>query len=43
MAKREPRSEVHRKQRTKNFAVFAALLGLIVLIYLITIVRIGGA
>ena len=43
MAKREPRSELHRKQRVKNYALFAALLGLIVLIYLITLVRMGGA
>ncbi len=43
VAKREPRSEVHRKQRTKNLALFAVLVGLIVLIYLITLVRLGGA
>ncbi len=43
MAKRAPRSELHRKQRIKNLAVVAALLGMVVLIYLITIVRIGGA
>ena len=43
MTKRAPHSEVHRKQRAKNFAVVAALLGMAVLIYFITIVRIGGA
>ncbi len=43
MAKREPRSELHRKQRVKNYVLFAVLLGLIVLIYMITLVRLGGA
>lgn len=43
MTKRAPRSELHRKQRIKNLAVGAALLSMIVLVYLITIVRIGGA
>jgi len=43
MTKHGVDSEMHRKQRGKNLAVMAALLGMIVLIYLITVVRIGGA
>lgn len=41
MAKRGNR-EVHRKQRTKNIAMLVALLGFVVLIYLVSLVRMGG-
>ncbi|HEY0838352.1 MAG TPA: hypothetical protein VGE72_30880 [Azospirillum sp.] len=34
--------ERRRRLRGRNWAVFAALLGLVVLFYLITIVRMGG-
>ena len=36
-------SEIHRRQRSKNRALLAVLLGLVVLFYLITIVRMGGS
>lgn len=42
MARREAPSERHRKQRTKNLALLAALIGFVVLIYLVSIVRMGG-
>ncbi len=42
LAKRDPHSEVHRKTRAKNLAVMAALLAFCVLIYLVTLVRLGG-
>ena len=41
-AKRSYRSPVHRRQRSKNFAMLIALLGFVVLIYLVSVVRIGG-
>ncbi len=41
-AKRSYKREVHRKQRSKNFAMLIALLGFVVLVYLVSIVRIGG-
>lgn len=40
--RRQP-SEMHRRQRGKNLALLAVLLGLCVLFYVITIVRGGGA
>jgi len=42
MAKRSYQSEVHRRQKTKNFAMLLALLGFVVLVYLVSVVRIGG-
>ncbi len=41
-AKRGYQSEVHRKQRSKNFAMMIALLGFVVLVYLVSVVRMGG-
>ncbi len=41
-AKRSYKSEVHRKQRTKNFAMLIALLGFVILVYLVSVVRMGG-
>jgi hypothetical protein len=32
-------SEVHRRQRTKNWAVLAVLLGLVALVYVVAILR----
>jgi hypothetical protein len=32
---------MHRRQRSKNLAMLAVLLGLVVLFYLITIVQMG--
>ena len=42
MAKREPRSDMHRRQRGKNLALFAALVAFIVLVYIVTILRMSG-
>ncbi|MHA1151237.1 MAG: hypothetical protein ACTSQ7_00985 [Alphaproteobacteria bacterium] len=42
MAKRSYKSDVHRKQRSKNLAMLIALLAFVVLIYLVSVVRIGG-
>ncbi len=36
------RSEMHRKQRTKNIAVMLLLVGFCVLVYFIAIIRMGG-
>jgi len=33
----------HRRQRGKNLAVLALLVGMVVLFYLLSIVRMGGA
>lgn len=35
-------SEQHKRQRGKNLALLAVLLGLVVLFYIITLVRMGG-
>ncbi len=42
MAKRSYKSPLHRKQRSKNLAMLFALLGFVVVLYLVSIVRIGG-
>ncbi len=42
MAKRSYKSPVHRRQRSKNLAMLIALLSFVVLIYLVSVVRIGG-
>jgi hypothetical protein len=39
---RGDRSEMHRRQRSKNLAMLAALLGLVVLFYVTALVRMGG-
>lgn len=36
------RSEMHRKQRTKNLALMLLLVGFCVLVYFVAIIRIGG-
>ena len=41
-AEKPYRSEMHRKQRTKNIALMLLLLGFSVLVYFVAIVRIGG-
>jgi hypothetical protein len=49
MAKREPKnfdpaaSPRHRQQRVKNWAMLALLLSLVVLFFVLSIVRMGGA
>ena len=42
MGERRPHSNMHRKQRTKNLTLLLALFAFIALVYLITIVRMGG-
>jgi len=42
MAKRSGDTDLHRKQRGKNLALMAALLAFCALIYLVTLVRLGG-
>lgn len=41
-AKRSYKSEVHRKQRSKNFTMLFVLLAFVVLVYLVSVVRMGG-
>jgi hypothetical protein len=36
-------SEMHRRRRAGNWALFSVLLGLVALFYILTIVRLGGA
>ena len=36
------RREMHRRQRSKNWAMLAALVGLIILFYMVALVRMGG-
>lgn len=43
MAKPDRDSEAQRRQRARNLALMAALIGFCVLIYLVTIVRLGGS
>ena len=40
--KRGVRSEMHRRQRSKNLTMLAVLVGLVVLFYVTAIVRMGG-
>ncbi len=46
MAKKDDKrgytSEMHRRQRAKNLAMLAALVGLVVLFYVTAVVRMGG-
>ena len=39
---RPSRSEVHRRQRVKNWAILAVLVMFVVLVYFVAIVRMGG-
>jgi hypothetical protein len=41
-AEKRYRSDVHRRQRKKNLAVFALLAALAILIYFVAIVRMSG-
>ncbi len=43
MDERKAHSGMHRRQRSKNLALLTVLLGLVVLFYFLTIVRMGGA
>ena len=43
MAKPDRDNETQRRQRGRNLALMAALIGFCVLIYLVTIVRLGGS
>ena len=42
MAKHSDDSELRRKQRSKNLALLAVLVGFVVLVYLVSLVRMGG-
>lgn len=42
MAKRAPPREVHRRQRSKNLALLFALLAFVIVIYFVSLVRMGG-
>jgi len=42
MGARQPHGDMHKRQRRKNVALLLALIGLVVVVYLITIVRMGG-
>lgn len=42
MGERRPQSDMHRKQRAKNRALLLALFAFVVIVYLVTIVRMGG-
>jgi hypothetical protein len=39
--KQGAKSEMHRRQRAKNWAMLAALVGLVILFYVIAVVRMG--
>jgi hypothetical protein len=41
MTEKKERSDVQRRQRNKNWAVLAALVAFFVLIYFVSIVRMG--
>jgi hypothetical protein len=36
------RSDMHKRQRSKNLAMLAVLAGLVVLFYVLALVRMGG-
>jgi hypothetical protein len=38
-----PLSDHHKRHRARNYAVGAVLIGLVVLFYVLTMVRMGGA
>lgn len=42
MGERQPSSNMHRKQRRKNLTLLLALFAFAVIVYLVTIVRMGG-
>ncbi len=42
MAKRGYESEVHRRQRSKNLAILIVLLAFVIVVYLVSVVRMGG-
>lgn len=43
MAKETERSEVRRRQRGKNLALLAVLAAFVVLVYVVSLVRMGGS
>jgi hypothetical protein len=38
----ERSEEARKRQRARNWAVFAALLGFVVIVYIVSILRMGG-
>ncbi len=39
---READQEIHRRRRTKNWALAAVPVGFVVIVYLVSLVRMGG-
>ena len=37
-----PLSDLHKRRRTRNFAMLAVLLGLVALFFVMSMVRMGG-
>jgi hypothetical protein len=42
MVKKSYRSDMHRRQRTKNFALLIALLAFVIIVFFVSLVRMGG-
>jgi predicted nucleic acid-binding Zn ribbon protein len=42
MTKKSYRSPVHRRQRVKNFALLFALVAFVVIVFFVSLVRMGG-
>ena len=42
MDEQQPGNDMHRKQRRKNLVLLLALCAFVVIVYLVTIVRLGG-
>ena len=42
-AERPDSAEIYRRQRGKNWLVFGLLLGFVVLVFLLSLVRMGGS
>ena len=42
-ARRKPHSDVHRRQRAKNWALMLALASFVIVVYFVSLVRMGGS
>ncbi|MEE8188915.1 MAG: hypothetical protein V3T80_06885 [Kiloniellales bacterium] len=42
MARRKPHSDVHRRQRAKNWVLLLVLAAFVVVVYFVSLVRMGG-
>ena len=38
----KPRSEQHRRKRAKNFMLLGVLAAFVILVYIVSIIRMGG-